>query len=86
MVTQKKMPVGKEQQFARTLRVSMGAQPGLYPIHPPALTSQRHATKRILMAKPNYSFEKKQKEIAKKKKKQEKAQKKLEKSTEVTAS
>lgn len=34
------------------------------------------------MAKPNYTFEKRQKEIAKKKKKEEKRLKKLEQSTE----
>ena len=33
------------------------------------------------MAKPNYSFEKRQKELAKKKKKEEKRLKKLEKSS-----
>lgn len=38
------------------------------------------------MAKPNYSFEKKQKELAKKKKKQEKLQKKQEQGTEATPS
>lgn len=36
------------------------------------------------MAKPNYSFEKRQKEIAKKKKKEEKRLKKLEQATEET--
>lgn len=36
------------------------------------------------MAKPNYSFEKRQKELAKKKKKEEKRLKKLEQSTEET--
>jgi uncharacterized membrane protein (DUF106 family) len=34
------------------------------------------------MAKPNYTFEKRQKEIAKKKKKEEKRLKKLEQATE----
>jgi hypothetical protein len=34
-------------------------------------------SKRILMAKPNYTFEKRQKELAKKKKKEEKRLKKL---------
>jgi hypothetical protein len=37
------------------------------------------------MAKPNYSFEKRQREIAKKKKKEEKRRRKLEKSSEPTA-
>ena len=36
------------------------------------------------MAKPNYSFEKKQKELAKKKKKQEKLQKKLDQNKAAT--
>ncbi len=36
------------------------------------------------MAKPNYSFEKRKKELAKKKKKEEKLQKKLAKRTEKT--
>ncbi len=36
------------------------------------------------MAKPNYSFEKRQKELAKKKKKEEKRRKKLNQGTEDT--
>lgn len=36
------------------------------------------------MAKPNYTFEKRQKELAKKKKKEEKRLKKLEQGTEKT--
>lgn len=36
--------------------------------------------KEMILAKPNYSFEKRQKELAKKKKKEEKRQQKLEKS------
>lgn len=39
---------------------------------------------RDLMAKPNYTFEKRQKELAKKKKKEEKRLKKLEQGTEKT--
>ena len=35
--------------------------------------------KEMILAKPNYSFEKRQKELAKKKKKEEKRQQKLEK-------
>jgi hypothetical protein len=38
----------------------------------------RNLSKRILMAKPNYAFEKRQKELAKKKKKEEKRLKKSE--------
>jgi len=37
------------------------------------------------MAKPNYSFEKRQREIAKKKKKEEKRLRKLEKTPETSA-
>jgi hypothetical protein len=43
------------------------------------LLSNVSARKEIILAKPNYSFEKRQKELAKKKKKEEKRQQKLEK-------
>jgi len=48
----------------------------------PISVSPTFKLKRILMAKPNYTFEKRQKEIAKKKKKEEKRLKKLEQGTE----
>jgi hypothetical protein len=43
------------------------------------LLSNVSTPKEIILAKPNYSFEKRQKELAKKKKKEEKRQQKLEK-------
>lgn len=38
-----------------------------------------HSTQEALLAKPNYKFQKRQKDMAKKKKKEEKLQRKLEK-------
>ena len=44
---------------------------------PYAITCRRLCQKEQQMAKPNYSFEKRQRELAKKKKKEEKRQQKL---------
>lgn len=45
----------------------------------PFLRQTQNINEDLIMFKPNYSFEKRQKEMAKKKKKEEKKQRKLEK-------
>ncbi len=64
------------------MRLSCPAQPCQYPPFPPHRTCSAPSdpTGGRLVAKPNYSFEKRQRELAKKKKKEEKNQRKLAKS------
>jgi len=51
----------------------------------PARSCKKYCSKESLLAKPNFDFQKRQKEIAKKKKNEEKKQRQLEKNTSTSA-